>query len=94
MSMDAKETVDFQNALKPWIRRAKDHINKDPDLVALMRRCMNDDGDVRVVHYIRAGCITIQCCDYAKGEIFEIFRQYLVPSDAGGFTLPEDAKVH
>ena len=39
--------------------------------------------------YSRSQCITVEACDYAKGEVSEIFRQYLTPSDAGGFDLPD-----
>ena len=45
VKMDVK---DLQNALKPWIRRAKGHINTDPELEALVRRCLNEDGDLRI----------------------------------------------
>jgi hypothetical protein len=96
MTMDVKETLDFQNAIKPWIRRAVAHIKTDPNLEALMRKCLNETGDVRIVHYVRGECITVEACDYQKGEISEIFRQYLapsMPSDAGGFMVPDDAKV-
>jgi hypothetical protein len=87
MTMDVKETLDFQNAIKPWIRRAVAHIKTDPNLEALVRKCLNETGDVRIVHYVRGECITVEACDYQKGEISEIFRQYLapsMPSDAGG----------
>jgi hypothetical protein len=96
MTMDVKETLDLQNALKPWIRRAKAHINQDPDLVALMTKCLNGDGDVRVVYYVVAACFAIECYDFQQGKVSEVFRQYLTPSvppDAGGFTVPEDLKV-
>ena len=46
--------------------------------------------------HFRGECITVEACDYQKGEVSEIFRQYLapsVPADAGGFTVPEDAKA-
>jgi hypothetical protein len=52
MSMDRNETLDFQNALKPWIRRAVAHIKADPDLKALVTKCLNEMGDVRI-----AGCL-------------------------------------
>jgi hypothetical protein len=82
--MDPNTTGQLTAALRPWVKDALGYIKQRPDLVAEMAKCLNQDGDVRIVFHIRANAITVEAADYNEGTMAELFRQHLLGDDGFG----------
>jgi len=85
----SKVTCELTSALQPWLNEALLYLRQQPDLMAELRKCMNGDGDVRIVFHTRANALTIEAADYAESTVAELFRQTLVPSGDGRFPASE-----
>jgi hypothetical protein len=68
-------------ALKPWVADALVHIRPRREEWAELVRCIDGDGDVRIVYLARENVFTIEACDHADGTVTEVFRQHTVTAD-------------
>jgi hypothetical protein len=85
-------THNLIEAIRPWLSEVIGQIRSHREQWDEVVKCMNGNGDVRIVFYARENVITIEAVDYADSTTAEVFRQHLVPPDAG-FALPEGAKM-
>jgi len=85
--MDRKTTHNLTEALAPWVKEAIAHIKPHQEHWAEIVKCMNGNGDVRVVFHARANCITVEVADYDESTVAEVFREFLVPP--GGSRLKQ-----
>jgi hypothetical protein len=72
-------------ALGPWISAAFREMQ--PDAKQELAKCLFGNGEVRCVFYARAKAYSIKAVDYSDKTVTEVWREELVPSDAG-FALP------
>jgi poly-beta-hydroxyalkanoate depolymerase len=88
--MDAQTTHNLTEAIKPWLSDAIAHIRPHREQWAEVVKCMNSDGDMRIVFYVRVNAFTVEAEDYREKMVTEVFRQQLVPANAG-FALTDSA---
>jgi hypothetical protein len=74
-------------ALKSWAADALVHIRPRREEWGELVRCINGDGDVRIIYLVRENVFTIEACDHADGTVIEVFRQHTVTADG----LPKTA---
>jgi hypothetical protein len=79
-----RDVNQLTNALRPWLEEALTYIKHRPDLIAEVSKCLDGNGDLRVVFHVCENGFTIEVADYSESTFTEIFRQNLVP---GGFGL-------
>jgi hypothetical protein len=84
--VDLELSANLKTALSAWVAEAVQHI-KDRSELAELKKCMDGDGDVRIVFSARRNAIVIETLNFAEQTATEIFREELVPW-LGGFALP------
>jgi len=53
-------------------------VKQRPDLMAELAECMTANGEVRIVHHVRANCITLEAINYQAGTCAGLLRNYLI----------------
>lgn len=93
--MDPQLTAALRAALNLWVSAAMRYIDWRPVQMAELRKCMEGDGEVRIIiiYHVKANAITIEAIDHAERTFAELFRQQLVPGDIG-FALPDSKGMH
>jgi hypothetical protein len=91
--MDPQLTAALKAALNLWVSAAMRYIDGRPVQMAELRKCMEGDGEVRIIYHVKANAITIEAIDHAERTFAELFRQQLVPGDIG-FALPDSKGMH
>ncbi len=85
--MDLDLSANLKTAISAWVAGVVEHLNGHSELVAL-KKCMQGDGDVRVIYSVRRNALIIETMDFAEQTVIEIFREDLVPW-LGRLELPE-----
>ncbi len=84
--MDLDLSTNLKTAISAWVSEAVQHFKNDE--LSELRKCMEGDGDVRIVYSVRRNAIVVETMDFAEQTVTELFREELVPW-LGGFALPD-----
>ncbi len=86
--MDLDLSANLKTAISAWVAGVIEHLKGHSEQLAALKKCMQGDGDVRVVYSVRRNALVIETMDFAEQAVTEIFRENLVPW-LGRLELPE-----
>lgn len=84
--MDLDLSANVKAAISTWVAEAFKHLNSEQ--LSALKKCMQGDGDVRVIYSVRHNALIIETMNFAEQTVTEIFREDLVPW-LGGLKLLE-----
>lgn len=86
--MDLELSANLKTAISAWVTEAVQRLRNNNHQLAELKKCVEGDGDVRIVYSVRRNVVIIETMDFAEETFTEIFREELVPW-LGGLALPE-----
>ncbi len=87
--MDLELSANLKTAISAWLDGVRQRLNGRSEQFAALKKCIEGDGDVRIVYSVRRNAVIVETMDFAEQTVTEIFREDLVPW-LGGLALPEE----
>jgi hypothetical protein len=91
-NLNEHTTCQLIDALKPWMMEAIEKTRSHPEQWAQVVKCMNGNGDVRIVVYARENAITVEAANYDEDTVVEVFRQLVAPNESALSVSKSDAE--